>query len=255
MIIYHNGNYIKNNEYVFNVNNLHFKYGMGFFETLLYNGLNICYLEKHVSRLESSLKDFGFKVFSESYGLIIKELLSVNKLLSKNAKINIYALIVDNKKYEILIKCEQYVSPGTNPVELIISPHIHLSYLNRYKTINNMHFYLAKQFSEMYKKHDSVLCDFNNNILECTSSSLVFYDGENFYTSKSSNRLKSISLEIIKERFGLNEINIHKDSTEKYKNVFIVNSLTGCLPVSKINNTEFKIDNETARNLKQLITN
>jgi 4-amino-4-deoxychorismate lyase len=255
MVIYFKNSFIKKKEIVSEINDLHFKYGFGFFETVLYNGLNICYLEKHITRLEFSLKDFGFKVYSEGYGLIIKELLSANKLINKLAKIYIYALVINNSKYEILITCSKYTPPEFEPVELLISPHIHLSYLNRYKTLNHMHFYLAKEFATSNKKYDAVLCDNNKNILECTSSAILFSDGKNFYTSNPINRLPSISLEIVRERYGLNEINIYSGNLEKYKNIYIVNSLIGCLPVSKIDNLNFETDKETAKNLKQLITN
>ncbi len=255
MIIYFNGNYIKSHEYESDISSLYFKYGMGFYEVILYNGLNICYLEQHINRLETSLIDFGYKVFSESYGFIIKELLSANKLMNKFAKVTVYALIKNSSKYEILITTEPFLPEELKPVELIISPHMQLSYLNRYLTLNQMHFFLAKQFAEIHSKYDSILCDNSKNVLECTSSSLLFSDENEFYTSKPSNRLKSVSLEIISERFGLNEINIHSDSIKKYNYAFIVNSLTGCMPVSKINDNEYKIDIDTARNLKQLITN
>lgn len=255
MIVYYNNGYQKHNEIPFDVMHPHMKFGFGFFETLLYNGVNICHLEKHVSRLESSLSDFGFKIYSDSYGHIIKEVLQINKLNNRMAKVNMYALVISDKTYRILIKVEPYQIPELTPVSLSISPHVHLSYLNRYKTMNYMHFTLARQFATAYGKYDALLCDSNKNILECTTSAILFHDGQQLFTSKDTNRLNSISLDVISERFDVEKINIHADSIKKYKNVFIVNSLMGCLPVGIIDEQEFAIDTDTAQSIRQLIMN
>lgn len=255
MITYYDKSYCKTDEIVFDINTLHVKFGFGFFETIFYNGLNICNLARHINRLESSLNDFGFKTISLNYSQVIKELLSINKLDNRNVKINIYALAVTNKQYQIMIKTEPYQYPDTQSVTLSISPHIHISYLNRYKTTNYMHFNLARQFATAYGNYDAVLCDNDNNVLECTTAALLFHDGNKFYTSKESNRLKSISVDILSERFEIEKLNINTDNIKQYTSAYIINSLIGCLPVYSINNHQFNINIDTAQNLKQLITN
>jgi 4-amino-4-deoxychorismate lyase len=255
MVIYFDKSYLKENDVVVNTNDLHFTSGVGFFEEILYNGVNICNLERHIGRIESSLNDFGFKVYSVDYRTIIKDLLNINSLENKSAIVNIYALAKETSDYSILIKVFPDKSLDIQQVSLTITPHKHLSYLNAYKTINYMHFYLAKQFANIKGFYDGLLVDSNNNILECSNSSIIFSDGEKFFTSKESNRLKSISLDIIEERYGLEKINIHIDSIEKYRFAFIVNSLQGSLPVKNINNKNFDINEEMNKNLRQLITN
>ncbi|MCK4655856.1 MAG: aminotransferase class IV, partial [candidate division Zixibacteria bacterium] len=94
MIYYYKNSYVSD-RISLDVRSPAFKFGVGFFETVFYNGKIICHLDAHVSRILSSLKTYQIAYETIDFGQVIQEVLKQNELSDIYARINIYYPIED----------------------------------------------------------------------------------------------------------------------------------------------------------------
>lgn len=168
--------------------NQSFRYGAGLFETILYDGRKIKNLEKHLARLHSSTAEFGYKPYSFDYSGIIFELLSENCLLPLPAKVNVCHVMEKQDEYSVFIAVYPYTPPPSDKVmRLCLYPHVHDTYMSRHKTMNYMHFLMAKRYAEERGFDDALLTDSKSNVLETSTAAVVFYDGEKYFAPESEN--------------------------------------------------------------------
>lgn len=200
MTIFFDGDYIIGDSIPADINAPYLTYGAGFFETLLYDGKAV-ELERHVNRLRSSCAEFGFACDFDDYSTVIDRLAEINGLADRSAKVNIYHMVKNDSHCAVCIKLTPYSPPPADKVfRLCVYPHVHESYLSGHKSMNYMHFMLAKRYAVSRGFDDCVLTGADGSVLETSSASLVFADGDRFILPSSVGRLAGITEQIFCEQ-------------------------------------------------------
>lgn len=226
-----------------------FRYGFGFFESILYNGREIRHLDRHLRRLRNSLEEYGCVFNLMDYAKHMTEVIEANSLTGKRAKINIYAFETepdgstgtDISAYEYTTNISEY--------RLNIHDRHQVSHLNRHKSMNWAHQFLALRRALKGGYDNSLLVSEDNEIFEAASGAVLFRQGDRFVTTPAANRLPSISLEIAGEILPVEEREIHLWDLEEFENCWFLNSMIGAKPVSCISVFTFEPDHETAQKI------
>ena len=205
----------------------HFRYGAGFFETILCDRGELCRLDRHLDRILSSCRDFGYRTYSFDYKGVAARVVEENGLSGSTARVNICHLAQSADQYSVFIAAAHYTPPPADKVvRLCTYPHVHDSYMNRYKSLSYMHFHMAKKYAADRGFDDAVLTDGSGNVLETASSALVVRRGDVYYAPLSENRLMSISLDVFRDENRVEQADTHVSETD-YDGLLVMNSLMG----------------------------
>lgn len=155
-----------------------FRYGAGFFETVCYNGTQICHLNRHLDRLLYSMRLYNVAYETVDFIDVIHELLNRNGMSDQFARINIFYPIEESNAHPVVMAVPHEHSPYKS-YRLCVCNDRHVSVLNAQKTTSYMFFYLAYQKALSQGFSDAALLDFDNNLLECTTGAILLErDGE-----------------------------------------------------------------------------
>ena len=248
MIVYKNGEYIKENT----APTLTAKYGLGFFETILYNGERLCHMKRHLNRLKSSLTEYGYEYPETDCEKAAAEIIKLNNLTDGEARVNIYAEINAEGKTELSITAQAYSGLKDSYTLNIYNRHQE-SHLNEHKSMNWAHFYLAFDRALKGGYDNALLVNRKNEIFEAATASLLLKNGDKFVTTPPANRLQGTALGIASEVIEIEEKQLYIWDLDNYENCFILNSLIGARTVSRVSVFTFESDNKTADNLSRLI--
>lgn len=236
------------------VTSLAFRFGVGFFETLLYNGESICHLDSHIARMTGSLKAYDIDYATVDFGDVISEVIRLNDLSTETARVNICYLIEDESSPATpLIVAQPYEVEPDRTYSLKISPYRHVSHLCLHKTTNYMHYYLARRDAWKHGFDDALLTDENDHALETSTASLLFSDGKSFIAPESNGILPGIAIDIARRVIGVSERPVPIESLDDFRYVYVLNSLIGMKPVALIDDTAFPIDTSTSNEITKHI--
>ena len=253
MIYYYKNSYVTD-RISLSVRSPAFRFGLGFFETIFYNGKIICHLEAHISRIQSSLKTYRIAYESIDFEQVSREVLKENELTDRCARINIYYPIEDeSSQASPLIAAYPYSPEPERTFTLTISPYHHQSHLCAHKSMNYMHFYLAQQNAKQRGFDDALLTDRSGRVLETSAASLVFSDGENMFTPTCSDRLPGIALKVARTVLDIEERDITTDDLREFKHSYILNSLIGMKPVVQIDDLAYAFDPATCSQVSKSV--
>ena len=227
------------------IESLSMGYGAGLFETLLYDGAQIQYLDRHLTRLRLSMSFFGFTEGVWTFEPIIQQLLNVNELSDKCARINIYYIMVGpDSSPHVYITVTEYSGAQKKPYSLQISPLMHTSFMNVHKSLNYWPYKYIKSKAKQAGFDDAILVDACDYCLETTTACLVFEIDSQLYTPVQSYQLPSITLQIFTEHVLIKALSVDVEMLTKIKHVYILNSLIGIQPVSQIDTYAFEINRD-----------
>lgn len=235
------------------------RYGFGFFETLYWDGENICRLDAHLARLVGSLREFGLTLAPEPWTEIIAEVARRNGLAGRPARINL-TCPVDTPASEspltaplsAIVTAAPY-SPPAAPLRLALSPRPLCSWLGRHKTCNHLHYHLEHRHALEAGLHGAVLASPDGFLLEATHASLVLArDGELLTPAPpadgdGSGILPGSALATAREVLDITARPVPMDELEDFDRAWALNSLLGMHPVEAIGPHGFTPDFETAR--------
>jgi 4-amino-4-deoxychorismate lyase len=205
-VIYYYKNSYVTDRINFDVRSPAFKFGAGFFETIFYNGKIICHLKVHVSRILTSMETYQIAYETIDFEQVSREVLKQNELADGCARINIYYPIeAESSPASPLIAAYPYSPEPDRTFSLAISPYHHQSHLCEHKTMNYMHFYLAQLQARRIGFDDALLTNRSGRVLETSTASLVFGDGENMFTPAAGKQLPGIALMIARTVLDINE--------------------------------------------------
>lgn len=236
----------------YNFNSPMMKFGFGFFETILFNGKRICHLEKHILRMENSLRAYDFKIPVVNYQKAIENVLNVNQLENKQAKINIYAYENSDGEVNVDISAESY-NGGAKEYKLNIHNKHQVSHLNEHKSMNWAHQFSALRRAYKAGYDNSLLIDENNLIFEAATGAILLKKGDKFVTTTQFNRLPSIALALAKEIFNIEERPMRIPDLGEFDNCFLLNSLIGAKPVTCISVFTFEPEEKIADKISEYI--
>jgi len=232
--------------------NSSFKFGYGFFETFRSENYQLIFFEEHMNRLNLSLRIFNFSPLTiENIQKEILKKLKNQKL--KSARIRITAYLNDLNKTEIHYEITPFkrTFPEKTKIKLAKAILPHGFQLRKHKTtsyfLNYHEFRLAKDLGY----DEAIFIDDKNHLLEGTRTNIFFIiyknKNENFkvITSPIScgilpgiGRKKVIKL-LKDQGHDVEEKPFHIKNLVDVKEIFIVNSLNGVIPIYSFENLKF----------------
>lgn len=254
--IWFNGNFIFWQEAKIHVLNHSLHYGGSVFEGIKAVNGKIFKAEEHFSRLLSSAKLMRYEA-----NYVINDLIEATyKLINLNNLPNAYIrpLIWRNTDNTILSP----INPKTN---IMIAAWKPLAKLNSYDLKLNISKWIKAgeeimpvqcksscHYSMMIIAiteakeqgfNDSILLDKQNNIAECTTSNIFFYENSNLYTPTTKNCLNGITRQSvinIAKKIGYNifEQEIKPSDLDKFSGAFITGTAAGIKFVKEITDNE-----------------
>jgi branched-chain amino acid aminotransferase len=216
------------------------------------------FYEEHYKRMVNSCSLGGCHLDIDEGGMkeLISELVNVNKVEEGNIKIT-YSM--QNKRIRL------FFIPHSYPTEKMYLGGVEtiLYYGERHnpnaKIINNS--FREKVNEELKKKsaYEAILVDKNNRITEGSKSNIFLIKNSCLYTSKVEDVLPGVTrTEIIKLAKKNNiktfEENIDAEKIGEFDAMFISGTSPGVLPINKVNNVKFNVENELLKKIMTLFS-
>lgn len=233
-------------------NNSSFKFGFGFFETFRFEYPNLIFFEEHMARLNFSLRSFKLNPINENE--IKKEVLRKiqdQKLKSARVRITVYLNELSQTQihYEVIeFKKFFSVMPKIKLAKNIIE---HGSYLRRHKTTSYFLNYYELKLARELDFDEAIFIDNKNHILEGTRTNIFFI----YYKSRkekfevvtppmSCGILPGIGRKMVikllrDQGHKVKEKTFNLKNLTDVKEIFLVNSLNGVIPVYNFENLKF----------------
>ncbi|SKA73309.1 aminotransferase class IV [Desulfobaculum bizertense] len=229
-----------------------FRYGISFFETLLWDGDHVCQLEAHCARIHASLRTFGYAYDAPDYAQLLTELAKRNGFGGKSGRLNIiYAvregLGVTQTMRPVLTIAPYTIAPAETVQKLCFCPQVHQSWLAAHKTANYLPYIHAHQQANAAGFDDAILLTADGYVLESSSSALCFFDGEQYISplappESGAAILPSTALASVRDMLHPVFRPVHRSELANFQHVYVLNSLRAMLAVSQIEGHDFAID-------------
>nr|WP_321513289.1 aminotransferase class IV [uncultured Pseudodesulfovibrio sp.] len=229
-----------------------FRYGAGFFETIYYNGRNICHLDMHLDRILHSLRSFGVQYETVDFEEVIEQLINRNGLTGQTARINIF-YPMETEGASPVITATTHDPKPYKAYRLCVCKDHHVSTLNAHKTTSYMFFHLAMQQAKARGFDDAALFDFNDNLLEATTGALILKKQGSFVAVDSPYRLPSTALTIAAKKLDIISVRLPLDELASFRHAYILNSIIGMRPVVAIGETAFVPDEDACQTVMQAV--
>lgn len=229
-----------------------FRYGAGFFETIYYNGREVCHLDLHLDRLLSSLRAYGLKYSAVDFEKVVAQVLNRNGLVGQTARVNIFYPVETDKASPVVTAAAHDPKPY-KAYRLCVCEDRHVSTLNGQKTMSHMFFHLALRQARARGFDDAALFDMENNLLEATTGALVLKKDRQFVCVDSPYRLPSTALALATGVLDILPVRLPLKDLESYRHAYILNSLIGMRPVVAIGETAFVPDDDACQRVMSLV--
>lgn len=257
MLVFLNGQIIREEDAKISINDLSYQFGFGLFETIKCEQGIPVFFESHFKRLDHSAKDMGmpFPVDGDEVKKWIKELLAANKLSSARIKIIISKRLED--KFNVLIL--------TAPLEKLPSSYSLLGYRLsrdpnsvsfRNKTTSRADSYVVYKDALEKGFNDGLYINEKNELIECTRANIYLVVENKIITPRLdsgilSGVIRSNVFEIAKaEGIQIEEKNVHSLYLNKANSAFVTSAIIGIMPVSRIK----LLDKDYSFSQSQIIT-
>lgn len=240
MIYYRNGEFIED-KVCLDFSQPAFRTGYGFFETICWNGSNICHLDLHLGRARKSLAEFEIAEEPLEYETVIREVISANGLENEFARVNIFFPAEQGMTLPMVSAVPfEYVSQRTWTLKL--NPHIFLTPLMAHKSTNRMDYLNAWKYAQSEGFDDALLQDFEGNVLESSFASLIFRAGDVYFEPQTEFKLPGTAQMVAARHIDIDPARINLSQIEQFDHVYALNSLGGMIPVTAIGDVEFEAD-------------
>ena len=245
MIFYYKDEYVADG-WLVSPDDLHVRFGVGFFETLYYSGQMIRYLDAHLERVFHSMEQFQIAYAKAPWEEVVAELLRRNGLEGGTAKVNIFYPVADfGQRAQPLIQVSPWQPESGRTYRLAVYPWHQTSYLSGHKSMNYMHNVLAKRHARQQGRDDALLADSAGQVLETSACALLFSDGTGFAAPKSDFILRSVSLARAAGALPIRHRAIRLAELPEFRHAYVLNSLIGMRPVTSIGDTAYEPDEKS----------
>lgn len=234
-----------------------FRFGFGFFETVLWDGGQAVHLARHMERIHASLEAFGLFFGHAELETVIPELCTRNGLADVLGRVNIiYAVDEPRTSLIPVVTAVPYTPPEDGKaLEFAVSERPFQSWLGAHKSANHLVYYLEHQTALGVGKDGAVLQSPCGHVLEAAHASLLFSDGTRFVTPDlpDAGILPGIALELMRERCGVQAQPVPVAELGRFQHAYACNSLMGVRAVSCIGDVQFAVDHEAAFKASQSV--
>ena len=232
-----------------------FRYGAGFFETLLWNGAEPWLPDAHIARLEGSLARFSVDYQPCDYPAVIAHVVEACGLHDTTARINILVPIEDaDAAASPLVLAAPWTPPrpdATRTLRLASQPA--QSPLGMHKSMNYLGNWLERRAALRDGYDDVVVTLPGNLVLETTTAALLFSDGTNFCAPAGLTRLRSTTLDAARTVLPVHDCTIRVAELFSFRHAYMLNALVGMLPVRAIGTHAYDVDAAPCARLRPLL--
>ncbi|MCJ2165135.1 MULTISPECIES: aminotransferase class IV [unclassified Pseudodesulfovibrio] len=229
-----------------------FRYGAGFFETLYYNGRDVCHLDMHLDRILHSLRSYDIPYTTVDFEEVIHQILNRNGLEKQTARVNIFYPIETEAASPVITAAPHDPKPY-KAYRLCVCKDRHVSTLNGQKTTNYMFFHLAMRRAKSRGFDDAALFDLEDNLLEAATGALVLQKEGQFVCVDSPYRLPSTALALAREVLDILPVRLPMEELTSFRHAYILNSVIGMRPVVSIGETAFVPNDDPCKEVMQLV--
>ncbi len=236
-----------------------FRFGVGFYETILFNGTALVNASAHMDRVTKSMRSFDFSYKPVDIHSAVSALLEQNNIKGM-ARVNVFYTQeqpVDSEESPVLeptVLAAPYTPPPmTKQFSLCLAKNIICSPWHEYKTTNHMPHAMERYMAKKQGFDDAVFFLSENTLLETTTASLVFSDGKTFVTPPFANRLAGTAEALVKQVLYITYQPIKKEHLHRFSHAYVINSLMGARSVSGLAGHMFSPDIKTCEKLSQVI--
>ena len=231
-------------------------YGEGVFETFRYKASPPVLLDRHIERMREGADLLKIPFPGKEYliELIQKAILEseihdayVKVCLLSEGEPDFYSVSI---KSQVLVIIKEYLK-SNQPLMLKVNSYRRISEspIGRVKSTNYLENILARREALSFGFDEALFLNEKNQIAECAASNLFWFKDETLFTPSEVcgllvgttrnlvlTSMADIDINILEGKFLLNDL---RDADF----VFTTNSLTGCMPVSKIEGDSFNTEN------------
>ncbi|MCS7284289.1 MAG: aminotransferase class IV [Hydrogenobacter thermophilus] len=238
--------------------NRSFFYGEGLFETILYRGRTKKLL-RHYERLSKSAEYFGIP-----YPDLETFCDRIEKKVKGKKDIYVKVCLVSYGKpkyYQMPYRSELKVfvykyTPLQNPVSVCISSIKRHSSdpVIKHKTLNYLTNVLVKREAIQRGFYDGLMLNEKGHITESSSANLLLVRKDSIYTPHiASGILLGTTLKSIMEKVEIKEKEVKPEDVFGADHLFLVNSLIGVLPVMRLEDKIFSVDESLTQCLRSIV--
>ncbi len=229
--------------------------GFGVFETLLYNGRRLCHLEAHLRRARTSLEEFGFSPAPLDYESIADQLLRLNALEGRPARVNIFYPVRGGHDVAPVLAARSYEPKPDQVFSLGVCPQRCEHPLAAHKVMDREFLNRARREAVAEGHDDALMLGLDGGVLETTVHSLIFQREGKFFKPAGGFRLPGTASALAGEILEIEPKTISVEAIGDYSSCYVLNSLVGMKPVKRIGKELFEIDGRTCRRLSEIILN
>ena len=241
MLVFLNGQIVKEEEAKIGISDLSYQFGYGLFETILCKDGIPLFIESHYRRITHSARDIGmsFPIDLSDIKTWIKDVLKANKLT--NARVKIIVSKKTDDKFNVLIAAS-HPEPLPSSYSLLckkLSRDINsVSYRN--KTTSRADSFVAYKEAIENGFNDALYVNEKNELVECTRANIYLVIEDKIITPLLESGIlsgvtRSNIIELAKkEEIQIEEKNVHSLFLNKAESVFITNAIIGIMPISKV---------------------
>jgi branched-chain amino acid aminotransferase len=242
-----NGEILQNSEATVSVQDLHFQYGFGVYESLRVRNRIVYFVDMHVDRLIESASLIGLEhAFSKEHIInYIKEVSQRNDLESSNIKM----LLIGGKTAEestLYIFPVQPLYPDRKLYHhgASVQTVSYQRFMPNAKTLNMLPSYLFFTKARKSGNYDAVFLDRENSILEGTRTNFFVIKGDTLITPPKELVLEGVIRQTLvkvaqNNGFIIKEEKIPLSSIEDFDGAFLTSTSTKILPLAKIDDFIF----------------
>lgn len=242
MIIFHKNAYARDTVQT-SPGGLHFRYGLGFWESVYYNGHMLRHLDAHLDRLFRSLDLFQIPYAKTPFEDVAQDLLARAGLAGNTARVDIaYPVSSFDERAQPLVTAEPWEPDNSRIYELAVFPWHHASFLGAHRSMGAAHVALAQRQAQSIGCDASVITDTAGRVLEASSLSLLFSDGKSFFAPAGEYAPASVALDRAAGILPIRPREIRLNAIGEFRHAYVLGSLVGMRPVRRIGETAFEID-------------
>jgi aminodeoxychorismate lyase len=246
-----------------------FLYGDGLFETLRVVGKRVFFLDRHLARMRqaASFLRIPFPDDLDCLG-IIQDLQEKNRIpgeasvkicLSRGRHEGSLSLYTPSSPTVVILTTQRAFTSPTDwdkGLSVTVEGEVHqndTSSLCRLKTMNYLHYLLARTRAQEKGFEDAILTNTANQVCECTTSNLFFFrEGRLETPPVSCGLLPGVLREAVMECMEqkgepVREVVLTPEALRSCDEVFVTNSLLEVFPVGRVDQKKYPVREQTRR--------
>lgn len=217
-------------------------YGLGFFETILYQNGKIYFLNEHIKRLSDACRALNTPLPSSQFAAeyLIAELIASNGMQNRMCRIKIfYAPLFSLQEWNMAVTADEY-KRNSDPVDAVVYADSRENHFYNFKTSSYMQNFLI---AESEPEKETLFINHSGNIIEGTKTNVLCLKSNSiYYVDEEENYLKGIMQDMIIRNINKFDLISSKavkggfsiDFLKESDGVFLANSLMIARSVKQI---------------------